>query len=249
MLAEMGARPAYRWPTSATVLNLAMGGFGTWASAWLCDEASGNISDSIGSVTLSQGNSPSYRNPGAISGSIPDYAVGFDLDQNDNFLAGAAGTYDLDDVTSLALYICLRSTAASALKGLGGKLAVAQPYWYLQCANASGHLQFAISDGTDTATPVIAANHCDSNYHDLLAIIDRTANVVQLISNLGTSSADSLASVGTLSNTDRFRIGGHELDSSLGHRVAYAAVATGDIVNLRANASAAIANLRKFTGR
>ncbi|KAB2907172.1 MAG: hypothetical protein F9K40_05310, partial [Kofleriaceae bacterium] len=46
------------WPHSAAQMNQAMGGYGTWASAWLLDEASGTFADKIGSVTLTAAGTP-----------------------------------------------------------------------------------------------------------------------------------------------------------------------------------------------
>lgn len=229
------------WPRTAAALNAAMGGYGTWASAWE-PPLSGNLSDLIGSVTLTAESTPTYAHKGPTVGGV---AVGFDSGGVDNFKAGAAGTFDLDAVTSLAVMLIMRAPAAGASQGFGGKLAAAQPYWYFLCANASGHPRLALSDGVDTATTTIAADHCDGEWHIVLFIIDRTANEIIAISDLGSSTAASLAAVGTLSNTDLFRIGGHPLDASLGHQIGYAAVATGGIVALRANASTAIATLRR----
>jgi hypothetical protein len=230
------------WPLSAAVMRQAMGGFGTWASAWLAP-TSGNLADLFGAVNLAAEVTPTYGNRGPTPGTA---AVGFDSGGTDAFAATVAGSFNLDAVTSLAGLLVLRAPSPGALQGIGGKLAAGQPYWQWQCANVSGHLRLVLSDGVDTAAPTVAANHCDGKWHVFLPIIDRTANVAQAFSDLGASSTASLSLVGSLSNTDVFRLGGHPLDASLGHQLGFAAIATGDIVNLRANAAAAIASFQRF---
>jgi hypothetical protein len=242
------ARPRRAWPTTAANLNLAMG-YGTWASIWLCDEASGDLADSVGGITLADGSTPTYRNTGAFGG---DYAVGFDS-VADRFEAAGAGTFDIAADGGIAVYICAKSSAAAANATLLGKISAdGNDYWLLRCANASGHVSaLARSLAGTPAVSTLAANHCDGQWHDILYLLDRTTERVQVVSDLGSSTAVDITDLTTIITFTSFALGQMNAIGvdALAHQAAFVAVATGGIDTLRANATTAIANIRRFTGR
>lgn len=237
---ESGAPPR-RWPATAAEM-LAVAGSGTWASAWQCDESSGNLADAYGAVPLTAEISPLYRQPGAFPG---DYGVGVDTGSSDRFTAGSTDSFNLDGVTSIGIYICIAPTTTVNKKFIGK---VGPNQWAL-LLEATGAISALIADGVDLANPTVAVNHADGKFHDILMCLDRTAERIQVFTDLGTSAAVDSTLVGTLTNANFFHIGATPADTTFGATVAFAAVATGDIVNLRANGATVLANLRRFTGR
>jgi hypothetical protein len=237
-------RPRRAWPASADALNLAMGGYGTWASAWQFDEASGNAADSIGAVTLTAVTTPSYRNAGAFPG---DLAVGFDAGEEDSFRAGSTGTFDLNDVTSLAFYVCMRATTSSN-RPFFGKVHGTNA-WGVQIGATPGHPEISVKSGATTVTSAIAVAHHDGAWHDYIGCIDRVNQRIQLFTDLGTSTATDITAAGTLTTATFFFIGAQQFSNMFAAQVAYAAICTAGVDTLRANGAAAIANIRRFTGR
>lgn len=247
MEAMAATAPLRHWPRSAAEAASAFG-FGTWASAWQCDEASGTLADSIGAVTLTAAGAPgtpSYRNAGAMKG---DFAVGFDDGEEDRFEHQSTSVYDLDATTSIALYVCFSATTVIN-RYFCGK--VGANVWGVQMDTAptSGALVAIIYDGTHLANPSINANHADGSYHDMFLFVDRTAQRAQVVTDLGASAATDISAFTTLTNANFFHIGASAFSTVFGHRMAYAAVATGGIDTLRTNATTAITNIRRFTGR
>ncbi len=237
--------PTRRWPTSAAACASAFG-WGTWASAWLCDEASGNLADAFGGITLTAGTTPTYSNAGAISGGR-DLAVGFDASTQDRFTAASVATYDLSDVTSLALYLCLHPSGNTNHNN-AGKFQAGAGAWGTSLEVGGGITAATVDAIPTVATTTVNADHRGA-FRDVLMVIDRTGQRLQLFTSLGTSTAVNITGIGSLTNAASFYLGGPPGLSTFGHTLAFAAVATGDIVNLRANGAQAIANIRNFTGR
>lgn len=221
-------------------------GYGTWASAWLCDEASGNLADSIGSITLTASSTPTYRRSGAINGALPDHAVGFDS-TFDRFGAASNATYDLDATTSLAVYVCARFETQPINGFVAHKAVTGSARWAFAC-NTTGFLNSILTDTVDSVSPGVTVDHVDGKFHHILFIIDRAAQFATLTSDLGDSGQADITAVGSMTNTATFALGlaTGTADSFVG-QIAFAAVATG-ITDLRANRTTAIANIRRFTG-
>lgn len=83
----------------------------TPASLWLCQEASGNLADSIGSLTLVAGTTPTYSNDTA---EFTRAAVGTDNATNDNFVAAAGVGPDPTTTSSLWGWMVVLPAAAPA---------------------------------------------------------------------------------------------------------------------------------------
>jgi hypothetical protein len=241
-----GERPAWRWPRTADECAGAFG-YGTWASAWLCDEASGNLSDAFGGVTLTAGSTPTYRNAGVVRSAATDFAVGFNS-ANDRFEAASSATFDLGASDSLALFLSFSAEVGGGFTPMAGKVVGASPYWGF-LMNASGHLVIDLFDGVDNVTNTYATNHGDSLPHDVLFIIDRDGPRSQIFTEQGSSTATNIAAIGSMANAKTFHLGGTSAFSTPTYRLAYAAVATGGIAALRAAGATAITNIRRWTGR
>lgn len=239
------------WPHSAAQMNQAMGGYGTWASAWLCDEASGNLADRFSSITLAAASTPTYGNKGPMPGAR---AVGFDS-AADRFVAANSATFEVGGAGSVAIYACLRSTAAATDAAVCGKIdAAGENYWLTRCENTSGHLTALVRSAA--GTPVVATlsqNHCDGLWHDVLFFpIDRTANLAQVVSDLGGSSTVDTSGIGNVTSAPAvFAVGQQPAIgiNALAMQIGFLAIATADVANLRTNAASAIASMRKFTRR
>jgi hypothetical protein len=242
-MAMLSDAPGRAWPKSAAALGAAIG-YGPWASAWQCDEASGDLADSIGAITLADVTAPTYRNTGAIPG---DYAVGFAAGIEDSFRAGSTGTFDLNDVTSLAFYVCMRATT-SANRPFFGKVHGTNA-WGAQMGAAAGQPEIMVKSGATTVTSAIAVAHHDSLFHDYIGCIDRTGQRIQLFTDLGTSTEADISAVPTLTTATFFFIGAQQFSNMFAAQVAYAAICTAGVDTLRANGAAAIANIRRATGR
>ncbi len=236
---ETVGRPRRHWPTSAAEMAAAIG-YGTWASAWQCDETTDDLVDFIGGVSLGDSGTPLYRQAGAFPG---DFAVSGD-DIADEFLSTDNTAYDITTTGTVALYCCIKLAAAQAdyLMGKTGTV----PYYSI-AENASGHLRFEISDGTTTVQPAIAVNHFTGGYVDVIAILDRTGGEALIASNLGVSTTSNISALLTLSSASVLRLGISVAANFPTY--AFAAVATGGITALKANVAAAITNIRRFTGR
>lgn len=237
---EAGRPPSGHWPASAVEAAVAFG-YGTWASAWLCDEASGNLADSIGAVTLSPAATPAYRQPGAFAG---DYAVAADS-STDDFTAASSATYDITTSGQIAFYACMKFPAAQA-DYLIGKHGGTGGYYAVRL-DASGFLHLETFDGTTTRTSSVNANHVTGGFVDILAMVDRDGGIQKLATNLGVSSDTSIAAAASMTGTGvvRFSLAITANFPS----VAYAAVANAGVADLRGNAATAITNIRRFTGR
>jgi hypothetical protein len=240
-LRHRGVRGA-RWPGSAADLAAAIG-YGTWASAWQCDETSGNLADSIGAITLAAASSPLYSRAGAMPG---DAAVGFDSTA-DAFAAASGTTFNITTTGQLAVYLCWKAPAVAATSYLFTKYTAGA--YYLGFLDTSGRLSAAMWDGTTFYQALIAvANHCDGNYHDIIFTFDRDVEQrMTCTSDMGSSAESNISTANSISNAGAFSLGGASA-SSFGS-YAYAAVATAGVPTLKANAVTAIANVRRFTGR
>lgn len=234
------------WPHTATEMNQAMGGYGTWASAWLLDEASGTFADKFGAITLTAAGTPgtpTYGNKGAMPG---DRAVGFTAGEEDRIQAGSTGTFDLDASTSLAGYLCFRATTSSNRYFLGK---VSSNFYGLIFAATPGHVTLQIDGAAGAASTTIAVAHHDGKWHDLIWCIDRTNQRIQVFSDLGSSTEVDITAVTTLTSGAFFFFGSQPFSNVFDLQIAYAAVATADVANLRTNGAAAIDAIRKFTRR
>jgi hypothetical protein len=230
------------WPKSAAEAASAFG-FGTWSSLWQCDEVSGTLADAIGGVTLTAASSPTYRNAGAFPG---DYAVGFDS-TSDRFEAASSTSYDLDASTSLAVYACIKIASGSDGYFVGKVAAGAS--WVLRNLDPNDHILVALVGGGSMSATVAVA-HNDGLYHDILMTIDRTNQRAQVFTDLGSSSAADITSVGSMANAQVMHLGATATASAATpHSLAFLAFATAGVDTLRANGSAVIANIRRYTGR
>jgi hypothetical protein len=236
----LSSSPSRSWPTTAAQMAAAMG-YGTWASLWQCDEASGNLTDVVGGVTLTANSTPTYRTAGAFSG---DFAIGFDS-AADRFEGG--DVYDSDGTTDIAAYCCVYVTANSAFNHVMGKgIAAGQPFWGI-IANAGTWLGY-VSDGATnqiSTGPAVATGQ----WLDVLMCLDRTADTVQIFVGASAGTDQSTAANATAANANPFYLGGAAAFAPPSCLIAFAAVATGGVATLKTNGLTALANIKRWTGR
>lgn len=227
------------WPTSSAQLSAALGGYGTWSSIWTCDEYSGNLVDSAGAMPLIPAVTPRYRDLGPLS---PDFAVGFDNGSGDKFALASTASYDITATDSIAIYVSMRPTNATNVNWVG-KLAGA--FGYAGSLETNGNVSWAVA--STSAVVVTAPGDHRNQWNDILMCIDRSAQRIQVFTQLGTSAASDITAIGSPSNGAGFFLGA--FTTIFDNSVAYLAVATGGVPALRTNGAAAIQNIRRYTGR
>lgn len=236
------AGPIWRWPRTTLELHQAFGGIGTWASAWQFDEASTAVTDAIGGITLTSTGTATFRAVGAMDG---DASVSHADNANARLVAASGTPYDIDAVTSIAAYVCFR-LRTSRSRFILGKMNGASVGW--GAPDVSSQMRCDVYDGTTYVSSAVEANFIDGRWHDLLVVVDRTAQVIQAFSDLGTSVAADITAIGSLSNVGLFSEGSLSATCSE-HDTAFMAVATAGIPALRASGDAVVRNMRRFTGR
>lgn len=243
--------PWFTWPESPVQMRAACGERGTWASGWQCDEALGNLADLWGGITLSPtAGAPAYNVSGPLSGD--DRAVRFAGAAADTFTAAAAGTYDLDASTSIAIYLCVRFTSL-VNRNIMGKAGPVANEWAVQLQSSPvGEIIAFVDSGATVISATVAADHWQAgagNWHDVLMVIDRANQRLRCFTELGASPDVDISAAGTLTNATPFHVGAANSSTICGCDIAFAAVATGDIPALRTNGADVIARIRRLTGR
>lgn len=184
-------------------------GFGAWDAAWLCNESSGDLAAVFGAPTLTDSGTPTYGLAG-FKGGI-DKAIGFaagshHFDGSTNF--DVTGT---DDLVVAAVINWTGDGAAS--RSVYSKIAAAfGSGWAIQ-TNSTTTLRFScqVSGGATVESGAITVPA--AGWYALLAVIDRTANVIRIgIQSLtsGTQTLSTTSAVGSSNFTTAatFRVGG-----------------------------------------
>lgn len=185
------------------------------ADLWLTQESSGNLADSIGSVTLTANASPSYSN--AITG-WTRVGVGFTEGTANQRITAAAGVGPSPATTSIAILAYLKITTAAAgatrgILGLGSNLAVQQQSGFQKIRIACVGVN---TNGT--------ANYADGSVHPFLFVYDRTNTKVVVYTDLETFTGTYGA--GALDGNKGYGAGG-SVTTPTGMNVLYGAMYTG----------------------
>ena len=185
------------------------------ADLWLSQEASGNLADTIGSVTLTANASPSYSN--AITG-WTRVGVGFAEGTANQRITAGAGTGPSPASTSIALliYVKFLTAAAGATRGvcgLGSNLAVQQQSGFQKIRIACVGVN---TNGT--------ANYVDGSVHPLLFVYDRTNTKVVVYTDLETFTGTYAA--GALDGNKGYGSGG-SITTPTGLNVLFGALYSG----------------------
>lgn len=185
------------------------------ADLWLTQEASGNLADSIGSVTLTANAAPSYSN--AITG-WTRVGVGFTEGTANQRITAASGTGPSPATTSIAFLMYAKITTAAAgaargIIGLGSNLAVQQQSGFQKIRIACVGVN---TNGT--------ANYADGNVHPFLFVYDRTNTKVVVYTDLETFTGTYAA--GALDGNKGYGAGG-SITTPTGMNVLFGAAYTG----------------------
>ncbi len=117
--------------------------------------------------------------------------------------------FDLNSSTSFSAFMRFRfSTTSGAGQHLMRKKSGTSGLdgWAIQ-VNGSGHMSIIIdTPGAAVASATVAVNHNDGSFHDILAVIDRTASMIHIYTDLGSASA-SIAGHTTMTNGQIFGFG------------------------------------------
>lgn len=141
------------------------------ANLWLCQEASGNLADTIGGVTLTKGGSPTYQ--GAVTG-WSTKGLGFTQVGNQGFSSATGGVSDPGDSTASLTYVKVTGDSANRVIATiaGANLAI--------FVNASG--QLLISAQNQTAVHG-TFDYRDGNVHPLILRHNEGAQVTYAITD------------------------------------------------------------------
>ncbi|HVV87186.1 MAG TPA: DUF1565 domain-containing protein [Kofleriaceae bacterium] len=237
--------PAARtWPRTAAELRAALGDRGVWTSAWQLDETEGRAVDELGMSALMSMGSVAYQQPGAWA---DDRAVGFD--SSDDGLVAALPPFELVRDRSVAALFSIRlgdagaGTTIAARRGNDGGVIL------LAVDPSTGHLSAELGDGVHTALVELPIDHRDGAFHDVLVVVDRQAQVLRIVSDLGRSPATSIATIGDAVTTAPFALGATRGNGAADVQIAFAAVATDDVGALTTGADDALRALRTATER
>jgi hypothetical protein len=250
-LARKGINNWQRFPATADDIRVAGGGYGTWGSIWQFTETARPLIDTVGGINFVDiwpASTPHLRRSGIR---LDDYSIGFDGGTTDSFLVSSGSSYDVLAGTSIAIYVVFKSNAAASANRFIASKGSATNYYLLRVETGTGHLAGYMRSLAGAPTGVVlAVDHMNNQWHDAIFFIDRTANVMQIITDLGSSAATDIAAIGTTSNSGVFSMGANVTIGTVAADIdiTYTAVATGDIPALRANASTFIANMRKLRG-
>lgn len=235
----------FDYPQTAAQMATALG-YGTWTggSAWLCNEASGDLAPVFGSVTLADTATPTYSNLGPRGG--PDKAVGFDS-ATDAFSGGDVFDFGSSE-DLLALIVCKAPTAADADLLTKG----ANPGWFLRTSVANGY-RFAVGDGVDQSFDNANTVFADE-WVVLIVYMDRGATqhgiaIQGLRSGTQVTASNSSTAIGDTSNAGNFLLGnGGILGSASSPQVAFLAVVSGSGVasGIHTNRTTALSNFATY---
>jgi hypothetical protein len=251
----LGFEYDFDYPQTAAQMALALG-YGTWASGsiWLCNESSGDLAPTLGSITLADGSTPTYSNQGARGGS--DKAIGFDS-ANDRF-DGGASAHNVTATDDLILLWVARVDAipSGSVDGIISKLAAGAGYQVN--IDTSGYVYFqgyttGPSSLFSSFTQVVPSQQ--KQWHVGIAVLDRSTGKARVgtcaIGGSPTVSTEMTCAASSMSNSDAFRVG--DRADSPGNaptdtKIAYVAAVTGSGVatGLSANLSTALSNFASY---
>lgn len=157
-------------PTTAN--NFTALGITAPSNLWLCQEASGNLTDTLGGYTLTANGTPTYNN--AITGWTRT-ALGFTETASQRF-QGTAGTLNPAS-TSVAWLVYFKLT---------GDPAAANRSMVVVAFSLSTGLNMLVGTGGKVRINCVAVNtdgsvnHNDGNVHPALIVYDRTGGTVKI---------------------------------------------------------------------
>jgi hypothetical protein len=201
------------FPTTAAGLATKLGNPSAVASyIWDCQEASGNLVDTIAGVNQVPISSPmqgrtavgidggtGYLGRGAVE---TIYAPNeFQIADSNILKAG------LTSIGYLYVFRSPRTTpSASAMVGKGSSASIHKGH-KLEMSGATGYLSCRIGDGTNTVAVANTSNAADGAWHAVMLVIDRTAGFVYLYCDQQAVVSADISIIGDIGTTDPFGIG------------------------------------------
>lgn len=229
------------FPTSAADIKTAFGTLGTWSHNWPCSEAAGNLLCTITGAALIPANSPTQGVAGAIAG---DLAIDVSPDGSTERAVAVDATLLQHTTDGFALLGTFATTGTPAIaRYFAGKIGTG--FWGVQ-VNAAGHLIANINDTVGTFTSTVAVDHRGGAFHDFILIIDRAAQRLKLVSNLGEGAEVDITTCGSITSNGFFGIGRHASITGpvIVTNLAHSSATTG----MLAGAAAAITSYRTYRG-
>jgi hypothetical protein len=235
----------FNYPQTAAQMAMALG-YGTWTSGsiWLCNESSGDLAPTLGSITLADGSTPTYSNQGARGGS--DKAVGFDSNA-DSF--GGVDAFDLTGTDDLILVYVGQHTASPSDALFSKYNGGTTRGW--EVSGASGAMRFRLYDGA--ANTASAASLPTKVWYVGALVVDRSTGKMRCghcaIGSSPTVSSETTVTATDVSHSVAFAVNGSTwLNGTTDFRLSYLAVVTGSGVatGLSANLSTALSNFASY---
>lgn len=184
-------------------------GISTPSSVWLCQEASGNLADSIGAVTLTENNTPGYNT--AVAGWTRT-AVSSNSQANERF-AVVAGTYP-PAANSVAWLVY----AAFDTDAVLNKILVSACATLHTLIDTAGKLRLTVDSNTAT-TAAVHSSVGGVTVRPVLFVYDRNASTAKLHTDLEEITA-TFADITVDATKGLFGVGGTSPDSG---KILYAA--------------------------
>lgn len=186
-------------------------------SLYTMQEFAEPVVDRVGSVDLSNQNTPTYRQ----TGDWGRYAI--DFDGIDRLGAAASGSHDIATSGQLSLFVHARLPSHGAIAGatnFAGKRAGGVGYM-LSYDDTTPEARFVVDDGTEIIASV-AGDHSEQ-WLSYLGCIDKDNDLMSLHTDLGADIDVDISTVGDISNGTTFSLGLTEVPHA-GELIGYAAV-------------------------
>jgi hypothetical protein len=251
-----GGPAKQEFPTTAAGLAAALGiPAATPSNIWLCDEASGNLVDTIGSVALSpQGGPLQGRNAsgfgngnGKLSGNKT--CVEFHSTENERFAAPNNTLFDFGVNDSFAFLMVWRGRVPIGNEQFFSKITVPGDKigynlkFTAGTHNLSAKLFGSGASGASITTGVGSIG--DGPWHPILWILNRTTDLMYLLTESIQAPTTNIATLTTLSNNVPFILGGDVVTGEFGAQggqIAYFAAFEGAAAEALGTGVAAVAS-------
>lgn len=237
------------YPTSAAAMAAAVG-YGTWTSAWLFNESSGNLSSTFGTpATLTKnGTGQTYGVAGPVGG---DTGITF-TSSGAQFYAGG-DTQDVVSTDDFALFLVMKLTAGSAATGsLAGKHDGGTG-WYVYRTASTTTISIDLNDNIGNFYSAALTGVTRDVWWAIGIVLDRSTGKLRMgrIDETGTASVItevSASPLSTMANAVDFAFGKvasvtlQSTDMTIAG--AYWARGSGACTGMSANLSTALTNFR-----
>lgn len=240
----------FDYPQTAARTTLALGGYGTFTAAYLCNEASGDLASVYGlPAALADAASPTYSAVGARGG--VDKAVGFSGATDQFYEADAFNVTATDDlcVAWVGKYTSSSGTRTTTFSRLSGAFTDGWAIFASTGSSEGPSFQVQVNAGSAFTASAGLAAYCLGEWHVGIAVVDRSTGKIRigtrgLLSGTTTVSSEVTAT-GSFSTAGEFSVGRGGIwlnaDTSFALSAFFVASGASAATGLSANLSTALA--------